>query len=134
MVMSAHAQATFTVKAWDEKPILETDAGGKLTRASIAGLYTGEIEGEATSEVVMCYRPDGTADYVGLERIVGRVGGRTGSFVLRSSGAYDGNEARATYSVLAGSATGELTGLAGEGQFAAPHGHQGRLVLQYRLA
>ena len=132
--MRAQANGTFTVKAWDEKPVVATDGGGKLTRASIAGLYTGEIEGEATSEVVMCYRADGTADFVGLERIVGRVAGRAGSFVLRSTGAYDGSEAKATFSVLQGSATGELTGLEGEGQFAAPHGQQGKLQLEYRLA
>jgi hypothetical protein len=131
--MSGRANGTFTVKAWDEKPIVQTDGGGKLTRASVAGSYTGEIEGEATSDLVMCYRPDGTAEYVGLERIVGRVGGRAGSFVLRSTGAFDGSEATATFSVVAGSGTGELTGLEGEGRFAAPHGNQGKLQLEYRL-
>src|SRR5262245_24166458 len=132
--MSAHASGTFTVKAWDEKPVVEMDGGGKLTRASIAGIYTGEIEGEATSETVMCYRADGTAVFVGIERIVGRVGGRAGSFVLRSTGAYDGKEATATLSVLSGSAAGGLTGLEGEGHFAAPHGQQGKLELEYQLA
>jgi len=131
--MSVRASATFTVKAWDEKPIVQADAGGKLTRASVAGSYTGEIEGEATSEMVMCYRPDGTAEYVGLERIVGRVGGRAGSFVVRSTGAFDGSQAKATFSVVTGSGTGELTGLSGEGQFAAPHGNLGKLQLEYRL-
>jgi hypothetical protein len=132
--MSGLANGTFTVKAWDEKPVVETEGGGKLTRTSIAGLYTGDIEGEATSEVVTCYRADGTAVFVGLERIVGRVGGRAGTFVLRSTGGYDGNEAKATSSVLSGSATGDLTGLEGEGRFAAPRGQQGRLELEYRLA
>jgi len=132
--MSERAIGTFTVKAWDEKPIVQTDAGGKLTRASVAGSYAGEVEGEATSEMVMCYRPDGTADYVGLERIVGRVAGHAGTFVLRSAGAFDGTEAKATLSVVTGSGTGELTGLQGEGEFAAPHGNQGKLQLQYRLS
>jgi hypothetical protein len=132
--MGTRASATFTVKAWDEKPIVQTDGGGKLTRASVAGSYTGEIEGEATSDMVMCYRADGTAEYVGLERIVGRIGGRAGSFVLRSTGAFDGSEAKANFSVVMGSGTGELTGLQGEGQFAAPHGNQGKLQLDYRLA
>lgn len=131
--MRAHASGTFMVKSWDEKPVVEIDGGGKLTRASIAGAYTGDLEGEATTENVMCYRADGTATYVGLERIVGRVGGRAGSFVLRSTGAYDGSEAKATLSVVTGSGTGELEGLRGEGSFAAPHGPRGKIELEYRF-
>jgi hypothetical protein len=132
--MSAHASGTFTVKAWDEKPIAEMDGGGKLTRASVAGVYTGDIEGEGKSEVINCYRADGTAVFVGIERIVGRVGGRTGSFVLQTSGAFDGEEAKATLSVLSGSSTGDLAGLEGEGRFAASRGQQGKLELDYRPA
>lgn len=131
--MGTQARATFTVKSWDEKPVVELDGGGKFTRASVVGVYSGEIEGEGTWENVMFFRADGTAIYVGLERITGRIGGRAGSVVLQSTGAYDGTEARSTVSVVAGSATGELAGLEGEGRFAAPHGLKGSLDLEYRF-
>jgi hypothetical protein len=131
--MAAQASGTFLVGSWDEKPVLTLDGGGKLTRASIGGSYTGDLEGESTSENVMCYRADGTATYVGLERFVGRIGGRSGSFVLQTTGGYDGQVARATLSIVPGSGAGELAGLRGEGRFEAPHGPQGRLELDYRF-
>lgn len=131
--MSARASGTFTVKSWDETPVTDFEGGGKLTRASIAGTYSGELEGEATTETVMCYRADGTATYVSFERVVGKIGGRAGSFVLRGTGSYDGSEAKATMTVVPGSGTGELAGLRGEGKFRAPHGPQGEIELEYQF-
>jgi hypothetical protein len=131
--MSVRASAAYTVKSWDENEVVETDDGGKVTRASVTGEYTGGIEGSATTESVMTYRADGTADFVGMERIVGRVGGRSGSFVLRSVGSYDGRTARSEMEVVEGSGTGELGGLKGAGRFSAEHGPQGTLELDYRF-
>jgi hypothetical protein len=131
--MSDRASASYTVKSWDENEVVETDDGGKVTRASVTGEYTGGIEGSATTESVMTYRADGTADFVGMERIVGRVGGRLGSFVLRSVGSYDGRTARSEMEVVEGSGTGELGGLKGAGRFSAEHGPQGTLELDYRF-
>jgi hypothetical protein len=67
----------------------------------------------------MCYREDGTASVVGLQRIDGRVGDRAGSFVLQSTGSFDGREARGSLLVVPGSGTGELRGLRGEGEMVA---------------
>jgi hypothetical protein len=131
--MRVKANGTFRVKSWEEQPVAEMEGGGRLTRASIGGAYTGDVEGEAVSESVMCYRADGTATFVALERITGRIGERRGSFVLRSDGVYDGNEAKAQLTVVAGSGTGELEGLQGEGRFAAPHGPEGRIELECRF-
>lgn len=131
--MDGRASGTFTVKSWDENPIVELEGGGKLTRASIGGVYTGDVEGESTAASVMCYRADGTATFVSLERIAGRIDDRSGSFVLRGTGEYDGSMARATLSVVPGSATGELAGLLGEGMFEAPHGPEGKIRLEYRF-
>lgn len=131
--MTAHASGTFKVGSWDEKPALALDGGGRLTRAAVGGTYTGELEGESTSESVMYYRADGTATYVGLERISGRIGGRSGSFVLSSAGTYDGVMARSTVTIVPGSGTGDLAGLRGEGRFEAEHGPQGKIELEYRF-
>jgi hypothetical protein len=131
--MTDRASASYTVKSWDENDVVETEDGGKVTRASVTGEYTGEIEGRATTESVMTYRSDGTAEFVGMERIVGRVGDRSGSFVLRSVGNYDGKTARSEMEVVEGSGTGELGGLRGAGRFSAEHGPQGSLELDYRF-
>ena len=129
--MTARASGTFKVGSWDEKPVLTLDGGGKLTRATIGGSYSGDLEGESISENVMWYRADGTATYVGLERIEARIGGRSGSFVWSNNGTYEGGVARSTLSVVPGSGTGELAGLSGEGRFEATHGPEGKFDLEY---
>ncbi len=78
--MSAHATGTFEVKAWDEKPFDEIDGGGKLARASVTKSFHGDIEGEGKVEYLMMHRADRSAIFVGLERVTGRLGDRSGSF------------------------------------------------------
>jgi hypothetical protein len=79
----------------------------------------------------MCYRPDGTADWVGLQRIVGRVGDRSGSFVLTTLGTFDGSRAAGDWSVVPGSGTEELEGLRGTGRIEAPLGGNATYTLEY---
>jgi hypothetical protein len=79
----------------------------------------------------MCYREDKTADFVGLQRFVGRLGSRTGSFVMRTQGTFDGEKAAGELSVVAGSGTEELGGITGAGAFVAPHGSTPSVDLDY---
>ncbi len=111
--MSTQATATFQVKSWDEKPYNEIDDGPKLTRVSVTKSFSGDIEGEGTLEYLMIQRDDGSASFVGLERVVGRVGDRSGSFVLQHLGTYEEGTAKATFSVVPGSGTADLRGLRG---------------------
>ena len=128
------ATATFKIEEWDEKPYAEMEDGRKLTQASVRQALSGGIEGEAKVEWLMCYRSDQTADFVGLESIVGRIGDRSGSFVaLHSAGSFDGTVARGELSIVPGSGTGELQGLRGNGEFTAPHGGEPSLTLDYEL-
>jgi len=120
------------VKSWDEKPYEELDGGAKLTRASVTKSFQGDIQGESTLEYLMFYREDGSASFVGLERVVGRVGGRLGSFVLQHSGTDEGGTAKATYFVVPGSGTGDLRGLRGEGSSAlSGHAQHYPITLDY---
>lgn len=119
--MSTHATAVFQVKTWDEKPYQEMDGGAKLTRASVTKTYSGDIAGEATSESLMYYRPDGSAAFQGLERVVGMIGGRSGSFILQASGTYRDGTATCDCTVIPNSGTGDLLNLRGEGRFIARH-------------
>jgi Protein of unknown function (DUF3224) len=126
------ARSNFRVAAWDEKPYGELENGGKLTKASVKQSFSGDIEGEGAVEWLMCYRPDETADFIGLQHIAGRIGGRAGSFVLlQTNGTYDGKVARGALSVVPGSGTGELRGLRGEGEFSAPQGSEAAVTLNY---
>jgi hypothetical protein len=114
--MKKRANARFAIKSWDEKPYSEGQDQPKLTRASVIKTYTGDIEGEAQVEYLMMYRSDGSATFVGLERVVGRIGGKTGTFVLQRTGVFESGLAKESYSVIHGSATGDPAGSPGRRQ------------------
>ena len=119
--MTTHAKATFKVESWDEKPYNETEGELKLTRAGVTKSFQGDIEGKSTLEYLMVYRDDGSASFVGMERVTGSVGGKKGSFVLQHSGTDDGSTTKDNWFVVPGSGTGELRGLRGEGSFISDH-------------
>lgn len=123
----------FRVTAWDEKPYDEIEGGAKLTRASITKSFSGDIEGEGKLEYLMVHRDDGSASFIGLERVVGRLGDRSGSFVLQHTGTFEGGTAKATWIVVPGSGAGGLRGLRGEGGFASAHAESYSMTLDYDL-
>jgi Protein of unknown function (DUF3224) len=131
--MTEHVEGTFEVTSWDEEQAKGLDDAAKVTRATIGQRLAGGIEAETVSDTVMAYREDGTADYVGFERVVGRLGRRSGSFVLQTVGTFDGQEARATTSVVPGSGTGDLVRLHGTGTVAALTGTKGTFSLDFDL-
>ena len=131
MVMSTHAQAKFEVQSWEENTYVELEGDAKLTRASVGQGFTGDLEGEGSVEWLMCYRADKTADFVGLQRFVGTLGSRAGSFVMTTQGSFDGTEAKGSLDVVAGSGTEELSAITGTGEFAAPLGSTASVELDY---
>ncbi|CAN5656182.1 hypothetical protein BH10CHL1_BH10CHL1_26540 [soil metagenome] len=124
--MTTHATGTFTMKTWDEKTWegkpLKDAPGAKLTHAVITQTFQGDIEGEGTSQILMMYPDDKSASFTGLQRVVGRIGKRSGSFVLQVDGTYADSIAKATWVVMPGSGTEELRGLRGKGDYVSKHG------------
>ncbi len=131
--MKKSANARFAIKSWDEKPYSEGQDRPKLTRASIIKTYTGDIDGEGHVEYLMMYRGDGSATFVGLEQIVGQIAGKSGTFVLQRTGMFENGQAKESYSVIPGSATGDLRGLLGDGISAVGHGMEHPFSLTYEL-
>ena len=126
---TGRASGGFTIKSWDEQPYAELGEAPKLTHARVTSTYGGDLEGEGTSELLMVYdRAD--AAYAGYERVVGSVGGRAGSFVLRLDGGFQDGAARTTWTVVEGTGTGDLAGLEGEGGYLA---RQGEPEVAYEL-
>lgn len=122
---------SFEVNAWDEQPLDERGPDQKLTRAAVRKTYTGDAVGTSITEWVMAYAPDGTASFVGMERLTGDIDGRRGSIVLRHVGRYEDGAARGTLEVVSGSGTGELMDAAGGGGFVADPG--GSITLELTL-
>ena len=127
------ANSRFTIKGWDEKPYGEGEGLPKLTRAAVTKTFTGDIVGESHVEYLMMYRSDGSATFVGLERIVGELAGKRGTFVLQRTGVFEGGVAKESFSVVPGSGTGDLRGLRGDGASAVGHWAEHPLALHYEL-
>jgi len=112
----------FEVTSWNEDTYAEPEGNRKLTHAAVGQSFTGDLAGTGSVDWLMCYQPDGTAHFVGLQRIEGTIDGREGSVVLESIGDFDGKEATGAWAVVPGSGTGDLAGMKGEGRFRAPMG------------
>ncbi len=112
---------TFQFTSWSETPYHELEDGHKLTHASVTNAFKGGIEGEGTLGYLMAYQGEAFAHFVGYERIVGRMGEKSGSFVLQHSGLFQNGEVQASLTVVSGSGTGDLAGLRGEGSYVARH-------------
>jgi hypothetical protein len=128
----SEASGTFTVSSWDEDTYSELEGGGKLTKARVTFGFSGDLEAQGEWDAVMCYSQDGTAAFTGYQRTTGKLGGRAGSFVLRADGTFEGGEARSSWQVVPGSASGELAGLLGTGT-AVAGGPGGSFTFEYQL-
>ena len=128
-----NATGKFEITSMGEDVYQELDGGGKLTRANGTQRFTGDIEGEGSVEWLMCFSAEGSATFVGLQRVVGSIGDRTGSVVVEAAGNFDGKQSKGTWTVIAGSGTGDFAGLSGEGGFEAPGGPKASYNLEYRL-
>ncbi len=117
--MKIEANCTFKVTGWDENPYNEFEDGAKLTKAKVSQLYEGDLSGEGSVEFLMSHAANGTASFVGIELITGILSGKTGSFIIQHIGTFDSNGACSNWMILPESGTGELTGICGDGSYAA---------------
>lgn len=120
--MGTHIETKLQIKSWDEQPYLELEDGRKFTRASV--VLSGsqdDFQADATWEALMYYASDGTSSYTGLMHVVGRLGDRSGSFVLQGDGTFDGTRASGQSRVVPGSGTGDLAGLSGTSASVSTH-------------
>jgi Protein of unknown function (DUF3224) len=65
----------FKVTDWREETYADRNPG-KLTPAGNKGFF-GAIDGSGRVEWLMCYREDGTAEYVGMQQMDGTIDGHS---------------------------------------------------------
>src|SRR5580693_1336337 len=130
-VSKTRAEAVITVHAY-EPASYETPADGpSLTRIHVEEAFSGDIEGDGVVEFLQAARADGSASFVGIERVTGAVAGREGTFLLQDAGTVEGNVVSGEWFVIPGSGTGGLAGLRGEGGFRANLGEGAQVYLDY---
>ena len=125
------ASAVITVHKYEPAAYDEPAEGPALTRIHVQESFSGDISGEGVVEFLQAARADGSASFVGIERVTGTVGGRTGTFLLQDAGTVQDNSVSGDWFVIPGSGTGELTGLRGEGGFRANLGEGAQVHLDY---
>jgi hypothetical protein len=128
--MQTQLSAKFEVTSWDETPFDDEDPSRpKVTRAVVAKEYSGDIEGTSTTQWLMAYGKDGSATFVGLERITARFPAGEGTLVLQHVGSYEDGAAKAQLTVVEGANSGDLEAAKGAGAFFADPGGSVTLTL-----
>ena len=112
--MSLSAAGPFDVTV-NPEPSYEAAGGGNvLGRMSFSKQFHGELDATAVVQMLSAGTAvKGSAGYVAIELVDGRLGGREGTFVLQHSGSMNRGAASLSVTVVPDSGTGELAGLAG---------------------
>lgn len=119
----AQANATFSAKDWKRRPWDSERTSGehtsqadgfKLGRVEMVHIYEGDIQGEGTLQYLFAHNTEGEGGFVALEKVTGSISGKSGSFVLQSTGRAESGRLKQTIVVVPGSGTGELAGLKGQ--------------------
>ena len=125
-----HAEAKIIVQSSEAKPYDQT-ASPALMEIRISETFTGDIDGESTVRALQVLRDDRSASMVSVQRFTGKLGGRQGTFVLQGSELVENGKIKATWFVVPGSGTGDLSGLRGEGGFEGGFGQGSDGTLDY---
>jgi hypothetical protein len=113
--MSQRATGSFDVKVTPQKPDTQIARAANLSRLTIDKRFHGDLEGISKGEMLALQTEvKGSAGYVALERVTGKLTGKSGSFVLQHSGTMQRGDPDTTVTVVPDSATGELRGLSGK--------------------
>ena len=123
------ASGTFEIRTWVETDVAALPDGGKVIHLAATNDFTGDLVGTAQAEEEHYLRPDGTRDFAGLIIVTGTLAGRTGTyagnmsthagragtFVIRTTGTFDGTAARSDWQIVPDSGTDGLRGIRGSG-------------------
>jgi hypothetical protein len=127
----ARAEAVITVHKYEPVAYDQPGEGPVLTRIHVEESFSGDVAGGGVVEFLQAGRADGSASFVGIERVTGTIAGRSGTFLLQDAGTVERQVVRGAWFVIPGSGTGELAGLRGEGGFSANLGEGAQVHLDY---
>lgn len=131
--MPDSAAGELRMTSWTETRTEPLADGGRFVQARIEEDFAGGLDGASRWDDLLFYRADGTAAFVTLGEIRGELNGRTGSFVVTTTGTFNGERAVSEWTIVPGSGTGELRGIVGTGTMATRPGRPGTYPFDYRL-
>jgi hypothetical protein len=108
--VGGHASGTFEVKV---TPQAAEEGDGGISRMLLDKQIHGDLEGTSKGQMLTGGLVKGSGGYVAMEKITGKLKGRSGSFMLQHSATMSNGEPHLSIKVVPSSGTGELTGIAG---------------------
>lgn len=112
MTHHEHATGTFTI---DLRPAEGPAEPTGLGRFEFDKQFHGDLVATSRGAMLSAGDPStGSAGYVVVEVVEGRVADRAGGFALQHNGVMDGGEATLDITVVPGSGTGGFTGIRGD--------------------
>ena len=124
------AKMTIRVQKSDAKPYDQT-VQPELLEVHLTETFAGDIEGESAVRALQIKRDEHVASMISLQRVSGKLNGRQGTFVLTGQENVEDGKIKATWFVVSGSGTGELSGLRGQGGFEGDFGKGSEGTLEY---
>lgn len=126
----AHAETKINVQNSEAK-VYDQTAEPVLMEIDLTETFTGEIDGESSGRALQVLRNDHSARLVSMQRFRGKVGGHEGTCVLQGTETVENGKINASWFVVPGSGTGNLSGLRGEGGFQGDFGKGSNGWLDY---
>ena len=125
------ARAVFTIKSAEERAFAKVTDSPKLIKGSFVMHYKGDIVGEGVLGELKIFISDNLATIYGLERIMGTLGEKKGTFVLQHTGIFRDGILNSRRTVVPGTGTGDLKGLTGEINFTSGPGEEFPVEFNY---
>jgi Protein of unknown function (DUF3224) len=126
-----HATGRISVRKYEPSTYDQPAGGPALVRIHVEEDFSGDIEGSGVAEFLQTAPSESEASFVGVERVIGSIGGHAGTFVLQDAGTLKDGTVSGSWFVVPGSGTGALQGLRGEGGFTAALGQNADITLDY---
>ena len=111
--VSNHAEGTFDVKMMPQAAEQGDDSG--IGRMTIDKQFHGDLEASSKGQMLAVTTTEkGSAGYVALEKVTGKLKGRSGSFALQHTGKMNRGVPELIITVVPDSGTDQLKGLSGK--------------------
>jgi hypothetical protein len=111
--VNGHASGSFEIQMV-RQPITEEEAKTISVRMTSEKQFHGDLEGASTGEMLGIFTAiKDSAGYVAMERVSGKLKGRTGTFILQHSSTMARGTQHQSITVVPDSGTDQLMGLAG---------------------
>ena len=113
--MLKNASGPFDVKL-TRQALAEAGSESGLGRMGLSKQFHGDLEAASVGEMLtaMSSGVQGSGAYVAVERVTGKLNGRSGSFMLHHTGVMTRGVPQLTIMVVPDSGTDELTGITGK--------------------